>query len=407
MSSAFEDFAYRADEIAAGRDSVVSFPGLKTNDEAEAENEPGFFESEVASHKRRILALREAKRQIAAEESSGVELPDVITLDEWLEQADEPEAWRIDGLWPVGGRVNLSASPKAGKTTLITNVVRTLVDGDVFLGEYFSSGAPARESGPSVIVFDLEMTEGMLKDWYRKINLENRRQVSVIPLKGQGSALDFLTPETRKRLVEKYQGAHTYILDPVGPLLMALGMDENSNTDVQRFLTTWDEFVHEMGGKESMVANHAGWNGERARGASAFEGSGDSLWMLTNPERGDATPRFFRARGRDVSVAESQLVMDENKNLTLSGKSRKQVADEAKARAAVPVVLSVLEDGKVLSSNAIEAEVKRLKLEDGPGRDSVRAAVKLAYKQGRLVDRGTVKGGVSYGLPTGDLDGLL
>lgn len=409
MSSAFEDFAHDAESIEAGHLSVVPnpFTGLKSNDEAEVDNEPEFFESEVKANKRRILALREAKRQIAAEESAEVEIPDAPFLDEWLAEPDEPEAWRIDRLWPVGGRVNLSASPKAGKTTLTTNLVRSLVDGDIFMGEFFSSGVPHCDSGPSVRVFDLEMTDKMLKDWYRKLDVQNPRQVKVRPLKGMASGFNFMEPETRKRLVETFKGAHTYILDPVGPLLMALGLEENSNTDVQRFLTAWDEFVYEMGGKESMVVNHAGWNGERARGASAFEGSGDALWMLTNPDRGDTTPRFFRARGRDVSVADSQLVMDGDKNLTLTGKSRKQVAANAKAQGAISYILTVLEDGNAKSKSAIESEVSKIKDEDRPGRDAVRAGFKLALEAGQMVRKPGRQGAAElYGLPD-DLDALL
>lgn len=411
MSSAFEDFAHDAESVEAGHLSVVPnpFTSLKSNDEAEVDNKPEFFESEVEKQKLRILSLREAKRQIAAEESAEVELPEMSNWAARVDEVDEEQRWRIDGLWPAGGRVNLTSAPKAGKTTVVANLVRFLVDdGDVFLGQFFGTPVPHHGPGPSVVVFDFEMTKGELDEYYNPLDIQNSEHFDILCFKNRASAFDFMTPETRKRLVERYRGAHTYILDPIGVVLTALGLDENSNSDVQRLLTAWDEFVYEMGGVESAIVNHAGWNGERPRGASAFEGSGDALWMLTNPKGEDGSPRFFRARGRKSGVKESQVVMDENNNLTLSGASRKQVADEAKARAAVPVVLSVLEDGKALSQSAIETAVRALKLEDGPGRDTIRDAVKLAYKNGQIVDRGTVKGGgTSYGLPDDGLDTLI
>lgn len=404
MSSAFEDFAHDAESVEAGHLSVVPnpFAGMKSNAEAEVDNGPEFFESEVEKQKLRILTLREAKRQIAAEESTATELPAVSTLAARLAAPREPELWRMDGLWPMNGRVNLVAAPKAGKTTLVTNLVRSLVDGDTFMGEFFTTAVPSRADGPSVIVFDFEMTEAQLLRWYESLNLENPDQVDTILLRGHGSAFDFMTPEVRRELVEKYGGAHTYILDPVGPLLTSLGLDENSNSDVQRFLATWDEFVRELSGKESAVTIHAGHNGERARGASTFSGSGDAIWRIVNPEGKTHTPRFFTAWGRDVDVYEQQYVKAEDNVLSLVGKSRKQVADESKAQSAVTAVVTALEGAKDPMSKTALVNAAR-KCEDATGsqptQTAARKAVDLARDQGVIVVAGGRTKGELYTLP--------
>ena len=49
---------------------------------------------------------------------------------------DEDATYRVTGLWPTGGRVVLSAQHKAGKTRLTGNLIRSLVDGDLFLGAF-------------------------------------------------------------------------------------------------------------------------------------------------------------------------------------------------------------------------------------------------------------------------------
>jgi transcription termination factor Rho len=63
-------------------------------------------------------------------------LPPLIRLDEFLATPDEDITYRVDQLWPVGGRVVLAAAWKAGKTTLLGNLIRALVDNQPFLGRY-------------------------------------------------------------------------------------------------------------------------------------------------------------------------------------------------------------------------------------------------------------------------------
>ena len=62
-------------------------------------------------------------------ETTSDELPPLVRLDEFLATPDEALAYRVDQLWPAGGRVILAAAWKAGKTTLLGNLIRSLVDG--------------------------------------------------------------------------------------------------------------------------------------------------------------------------------------------------------------------------------------------------------------------------------------
>ena len=142
--------------------------------------------------------------------------------------------------------------------------------------------------------------------------------------------------------MNRYGGAHTYILDPVGPLLASLGLDENSNSDVQRLLTAWDEFVRELGGQESMVTMHAGHNGERARGASAFLGSCSAVWTLMREGEEPGAPRFLKTMGRIEGMPKTRLAV-QGRTLTILGHLTPEKIADAKGEQILDYLATVCE----------------------------------------------------------------
>ncbi|SPM42570.1 hypothetical protein BN971_01883 [Mycobacterium numidiamassiliense] len=101
---------------------------------------------------------REANRRLDAEEHPPVILPAVKNLTNLLAEPDAPTPYLIDRLAPDGGRVMLSAQYKAGKTILVENLVRALVDGDLFL-DRFTVPSPRRR----VVIIDNELSENTLR----------------------------------------------------------------------------------------------------------------------------------------------------------------------------------------------------------------------------------------------------
>jgi len=59
-----------------------------------------------------------------------------VNLSDFLAVEDELAQCRVQGIWPVSGRIAPAAQYKAGKTTLRNNLLRSLVEGDHFLGEF-------------------------------------------------------------------------------------------------------------------------------------------------------------------------------------------------------------------------------------------------------------------------------
>lgn len=299
------------------------FEDLPTNSEVEDINAGARFELDVTEARHRLLVQEEARRQTIAANSDVGSLPAPSTLTDLLSRPRPTVRWRVEGLWPKGGRVNVVAAAKAGKTTMLSNVVRSLIDGDPLLGVHTTE--PIQHDGAAVVIFDFEMTEAQLVDWYRDQQLRETDRVVIVPLKGHASGFDFMNPTTRAELAARYSGGHTYVLDPAGPVLAALGLEENSNSDIQAFLTNWDEFVRLMGGTESLVAVHAGHNAERARGASAFLGSGDAIWTMVRDGDETDAPRYLKAIGRDVDLPETAITYDKHtRHLLLGAGSRRE-----------------------------------------------------------------------------------
>lgn len=278
------------------------------------------YQAELKALLRKKRMNRDADVAFAAETRPPDPGPALTSLAMLLAEPDEGEEWRIDQLWPEGGKVLLSAPQKAGKTTLIGNLLAALVDGRRFLAREVAQGdwktvnsagfAPVDLDGRRVALFDFEMTRRKLKDWLRDQRIVHVSDVHVEFMRGR--VWDIRDPTVRKQWAEQLRALNVGVLivDPIGPVLGALGIDENDNSAVGAYLFALDALVREAGADELLVVHHTGHGTERARGASAFLGWPDANWALVRDEQSDV--RAFRAEGRDVLVPETNLVYDRN-----------------------------------------------------------------------------------------------
>lgn len=340
----------------------------------------------------RVRLKREATRIVDADERPIVELPAALTLRERLASPPSPLAWRIENWLPVGCRALLAAQFKAGKTTLIQNVIRSLVDGDPFLGDASVTPIDGR-----VVVLDFEMSERQLDVWLRDQRIKHDDRVVVLPLRGLASSFDLRLPQVLQRWVDRLRqlDARFLILDCLRPVLDAIGLDEHR--DAGLLLTSFDTLLRESGVGEAIVVHHFGHNGERARGDSRLRDWPDSEWRLVREDDADpASARFVTAFGRDVDVPESQLAFDqETRRLVITGGSRRDVKTEA---ALDDVLRTIKSAEEPLSKRAIEKALR-----DGDhSRDSVRKGLELAKKRGDVAaEPGGQGGGVVYRVTDG------
>ncbi|WP_139810464.1 AAA family ATPase [Prescottella equi] len=318
----------------------------------------------------RMVVREEAREQLAARRSASTiaSIAAPIALHEFLAIPDEPTKYRIDGLFPVGGRIMLSAQFKAGKTTAVGNLIRSLVDGEPFLGRF------ATESLERVTLLDNELDERTLRGWLRDQGIQNPERVRVLSMRGKVGTFNILDDRIRERWAEVLTGTNFLILDVLRPVLDALGLDENR--DAGRFLVAFDTLLADAGIAEAAVIHHMGHNGERSRGDSRLQDWPDALWRLVRQNEEPNSPRYFSAFGRDVDVAEGLLTYDvRNRNLTYASGNRKDAA----ATAALPDILDHLAAHAGQSGNQIEKALAEIHPQK-----AIRAGIQAGIRDGSI-----------------------
>ncbi|WP_066360298.1 AAA family ATPase [Herbidospora mongoliensis] len=331
------------------------------------------FERAVEQELVKVKIREEAQRRARRQRAGTAARPPIITLDEFLSVPDDPVRYRVEGLWPAGGRVMLAAQFKAGKTTLVGNLVRSLVDSTPFLGRH-----QVEPFAGKVGILDDELDERMIRAWLREQGIENTSAAAVVSLRGRLSTFDILDPVVRSEWATALReaGITIVVLDCLAPILDALGLSEDK--EAGRFLVAFDEMLKEAGVSEAVVVHHMGHSGERSRGASRLRDWPDVEWRLVREKSDDgetnpAAPRYFSAYGRDVEIPESLLAFDPvSRRLEIAGGSRKDEKDDR--------VLEEILDYLTLTPGASGRQITEAFTESPHGRDGVRAALARGVK---------------------------
>ena len=364
-----------ASRQAAGLiDPRIGTAGASPHDDQaieEALDAAAYLAREVEREAFRLRVREAARESVAAERATAIDLPGLHPLGAFLAVPDEDVTHRVDGLWPTGGRVVLSAPHKSGKTTLTGNLARSLADGEPFLDAY------AVRPVTRVVMLDNELDERMLRRWLRDQSIANTAVVELVPLRGRLSTFNILDPTTRTRWAEHIGPADVLLFDCLRPALDALGLSEDK--DAGRFLEALDELITEARIAEALVVHHMGHQGERSRGDSRILDWPDALWKLVkDPEREDEdTSRrvYFTAYGRDVDHPETLLTYhSETRRLSVGGGSRLQRKRDHIADA----ILEYVTESPGCTQTGIERAVEGR-------REVIRAAVKSLVDQGKVV----------------------
>lgn len=319
--------------------------------------------------------------------------PQPLTLTELLAQPDEDAEYRIGAVLPIGGRALLAAPFKAGKSTLVGNLVRVLADGGRFLGEF--AVAPVRR----VVLIDTELDKRTMRRWLRDQGIHNTDAVTVIPLRGAVSSFDITDDAIRAEWAQRIGQADVLVLDCLRPVLDAIGLSEA--TEAGRLLTALDELLAAVRADEAVVVTHMGHQNERARGDSRLLDWPDALWKIIRDGEADSEtdgslPRFFSAVGRDVDVAEGLLTFDATtRHLAYGGGNRRGHP----ARVAMPTLLALVGGEPGLSKAEVE---RRLGADHDIPQKTARAAIKAAIGEGLLIVTPGERGAHQLSAPPSD-----
>ncbi len=251
--------------------------------------------------------VRDAKQYIDDRDKPPFEEPNPQSGSDFLAQSDTPVGYKIADLWPEGSNVLFAAPAKFGKSTMMMNMIRSLLTGDAFLGYFDCEPVP---EGESLLLIDFEMNPDRVRDQLRGQGLRSLTdqvldRLRVECLRGKIKKFDITDDDAVQYWVDYCQehNVTTLILDPLAPLLGFLNVAENENSEINRFFQQLDELKEKAGIKDMIVVHHCGHMADyRPRGASRFNDWPDALWgaKLSDPNDPANCTRTFHARGRDV-----------------------------------------------------------------------------------------------------------
>lgn len=313
--------------------------------------------------------LHEAQRALAAPPFDAGLLADVLA------RPSEPPD-RVEGLIPSSAGTLIVAQRKTGKSTLLLNLAKALLEGEYFLGQFAT-----RQISGRVAILNYEVSGAQLARWAHEARIPDDR-LYLVNLRGRRNPLSHA--DDREVLAEQLRAhaVESLLVDPFGRAYT--GQNQNDAGEVGAWLSGLDQFARtQIGAADLILTAHAGWNGERTRGASALEDWADSIITLTR-DRDDEHRRFLRAIGRDVDVDEDELTYTpDTRRLTLAGTgSRKAASTQRRTEDLMPAVIEVVTAKPGLSVRAIGEALTEAGHPHRNGEQS--AAAKHAVTEGKL-----------------------
>jgi hypothetical protein len=315
--------------------------------------EPATFDSLVAKEAVKIRVREAARALVDASNRPPAEPFDAGTLGEILARSPQPKA-RIADLVPWDAGTLITAQRKVGKTTFVGNLCRSLIGGGSFLGCF-----EVRQVDGEIAMLNFEMPALQLAKWFGSMRIPHDR-LYLINLRARANPL--ATKEDRAGLAAllRARGTETIIYDPFGRAYT--GKSQNDPGEVGAWLAELDRFTRgECGARDLFLTAHAGWDGERTRGASALEDWADSIITLTRDSGEDGSgSRYIRAMGRDVDLDEDQLRFSrEERYLELARTgSRKATAEKRKIEMLRAAILKIVSEQPKINGTEVEHELR-------------------------------------------------
>lgn len=214
-----------------------------------------------------------------------------------------PVQFAVDGIAAVGQNVTITGQYKAGKTLLALNLVRSLVDGEPFLGEFKIDGGGGGVGSGRLGLWSLEMSMTDLDAYIDPLGIGDDGAGRLAVLNGRGYGINVMTDVGKQWAINwlKSRGCVRWVIDSHARMCRMAGVDENDNGQVLGLLHRLDEIKELAGVGELFYLVHTGRaeqaeGRERARGATVIDDWADARWVLTR----QGAVRFLAVEGRSV-----------------------------------------------------------------------------------------------------------
>lgn len=267
----------------------------------------GQYFEELDKLRLREAAKRAFKLEVLEKETAILDIGDVEAGDIFLTSPTINPQWVVEGLIPFNGSTLLTGKFKAGKSTLMINLIQALTSGGRFLDQFQVPHAM------NVGYVDMELGRDLAKRWIKDMTGLNPAKLQYLDRKGRGYTLNMRSETLRSKWVRMLleKEVDVLIIDPLSPIMSSLGVDENSAEVVRPLLDSFDSLAVEANLKAIVVSHHTGHQDpNRARGSTAFMDWASSFMSVIRQGEEYDSPRVFRASGRDVAVDTGELLFD-------------------------------------------------------------------------------------------------
>lgn len=239
---------------------------------------------------------------------------ELLSLTDALQLPKPDVTWTIEGLHAVGGNTTITAGFKVGKTTLMRNLVKSLVDGEPFLGQH-----PIRKLDGRVAYFNFEVMGWEFNERIGELGIKATDKLVLVHSRERKSRFDLMVDVVFEDAASMLKAGEVeiVILDPFSGAYYG---DENSNSEQNLFLRRLDEFKLAAGITDLFMPVHTGRmveeGNERARGAAKLDDWADNRWIYTKDA--DTQERFLKGTVRRLGDLEEQGLQFDSSTGSLS-----------------------------------------------------------------------------------------
>jgi hypothetical protein len=299
--------------------------------------------------------------------------------------------WLLHSFLPSSGRLLLSAQRKTGKTTMLLQLVRSLLGDphEKFLGAFAVEPLTPNER---IVFLNYEVSAPTFRRWIIAAGIEpDDRRFIRVHLAGKANPL--ATRRSRELFADRLRGLNVRLL-VVDPFSNAFASgadeprDENDVAAVGPFLYGLDDLMAAAEIPALVLSAHAGWSADgRSRGSSKIEDWPDTIAHLTTADQSDpGATRYLDLRGREVEAfAKRGLVFDSTtgqSTITDRGPKKAGNVDDGAREIVAEVVALVEESGGGWSVSQVRQTFRSRK--PGNSDTKIGRALDFAHEDGLI-----------------------
>ena len=273
-------------------------------------------------------ARREARRLADANEAASTwsDLGQSSSLKDELVRAPETVDWLIPGMLGTNHNFLMIGKFKAGKTTLLVSMLKSLLDGTPFLDHYPVSDEVC---GKHIGIWNGEMDDDEFINYTRSAKIHNTDRAEVMHLRGKG--VPFLHNSPAREWTVNWlasNGIKIWVIDSMTALCKWNKVDKKDGS-IDQLCHEIDLIKEEAGVECVVLLTHTPKNEEEGKetayGAQELQAWADAWWLLTVLD----DKRFLSAEGRRVHMDEVALEFDKETGLMILGEGSRYEYREA------------------------------------------------------------------------------